>query len=139
MTATADSMEDYRTDGYPQGRHCHVTGTTGHRPVFAGRAGRGDGFSVRTDCPGPRQHDAGIRRHRTRQVLDNLQAVAEAAGGGLDALARISIYLTDLDDFGTVNEIMAERFSTPYPARSTIQVAGLPKGAAVEIDAIMVL
>ncbi|MGM0631883.1 MAG: RidA family protein [Pseudomonadota bacterium] len=76
---------------------------------------------------------------QTRQVLDNLQAVARAAGGGLDDLARITIYLTDLGDFATVNEIMAERFDTPYPARSTLQVAGLPKGAAVEIDAIMVL
>lgn len=76
---------------------------------------------------------------QTRQVLDNLQAVARTAGGALDDLARITIYLTDLGDFATVNEIMAERFTTPYPARSTIQVAGLPKGAAVEIDAIMVL
>ncbi len=76
---------------------------------------------------------------QTRQVLDNLQAVAEAAGGSLDALARITIYLTDLGDFTTVNEIMAERFSKPYPARATVQIAGLPKGAAVEIDAIMVL
>lgn len=76
---------------------------------------------------------------QTRQVLDNLQAVAEAAGGSLDALARITIYLTDLGDFATVNGIMAERFSKPYPARATVQVAGLPKGAAVEIDAIMVL
>ncbi len=76
---------------------------------------------------------------QTRQVLDNLQAVARAAGGGLDDLARITIYLTDLGDFATVNEIMAECFDTPYPARSTLQVAGLPKGAAVEIDAIMVL
>lgn len=76
---------------------------------------------------------------QTQQVLDNLQAVAEAAGGSLDALARITIYLTDLGDFARVNEIMAERFSKPYPARATVQVAGLPKGAAVEIDAIMVL
>ena len=76
---------------------------------------------------------------QVHQVLDNLEAVARAAGGSLDALARITIYLTDLDDFATVNEIMADRFSTPYPARSTVQVAGLPKGAAVEIDAIMVL
>lgn len=76
---------------------------------------------------------------QTQQVLDNLQAVAEAAGGNLDALARITIYLTDLGDFATVNEIMAQRFSKPYPARATVQVAGLPKGAAVEIDAIMVL
>lgn len=76
---------------------------------------------------------------QTRQVLDNLQAVAEAAGGSLDALTRITIYLTDLDDFATVNDIMAQRFSQPYPARATVQVAGLPKKAAVEIDAIMVL
>ncbi|MEX1196499.1 MAG: RidA family protein [Pseudohongiellaceae bacterium] len=74
-----------------------------------------------------------------KQVLDNLQAVADAAGGDLDALARITIYLTDLNDFATVNDIMAQRFNPPYPARATVQVAALPKGAAVEIDAIMVL
>ena len=82
--------------------------------------------------------DGGIEA-QTQRVLDNLEAVARAAGGSLDDLVRIGIYLTDLDDFGTVNTIMAERFRQPFPARSTIGVAALPKGATVEIDAIMVL
>jgi reactive intermediate/imine deaminase len=72
------------------------------------------------------------------QVLDNLAAVAEAAGGSLDQMVKLTVYLTDLGDFGTVNEVMSARFSEPYPARAAIEVAGLPKGARVEIDGIMV-
>ena len=72
------------------------------------------------------------------QVLDNLAAVAEAAGGSLDQMVKLTVYLTDLGDFGTVNEVMLARFSEPYPARAAIAVAGLPKGARVEIDGIMV-
>jgi reactive intermediate/imine deaminase len=72
------------------------------------------------------------------QILDNLAAVAEAAGGGLDQMVKLTVYLVDLGDFGTVNEVMASRFSEPYPARAAVQVAGLPKGARVEIDGIMV-
>lgn len=76
---------------------------------------------------------------QTRRVFDNLRAVCQAAGGDLDRLARIGIYLTDLSHFATVNAVMAEYFHAPYPARSTIQVAGLPKGAEVEVDGILVL
>ena len=72
------------------------------------------------------------------QVLDNLAAVAEAAGGSLNQMVKLTVYLTDLGDFGTVNDIMSARFSEPYPARAAIEVAGLPKGARVEIDGIMV-
>lgn len=72
------------------------------------------------------------------QVLDNLAAVAEAAGGSLDHLVKLTVYLVDLGDFATVNEVMAQRFREPYPARAAVQVAALPKGARVEIDAIMV-
>lgn len=74
-----------------------------------------------------------------RQVFENLRAVCEAAGGSLEHIARIGIYLTDLADFNAVNEVMASVFAQPYPARSTIQVAGLPRGARVEVDAVMVL
>lgn len=74
----------------------------------------------------------------TRRVFDNLRAVCEAAGGSLDDVARIGIYLTDLSDFAAVNTVMADYFQAPYPARSTIQVAGLPKGARVEVDAVLV-
>jgi len=74
---------------------------------------------------------------QTRRVFDNLQAVCQAAGGSLDDVMRIGIYLTDLADFASVNAVMADYFSAPYPARSTIEVAGLPRGARVEVDAIL--
>ena len=76
---------------------------------------------------------------QARRAFDNLRAVCEAAGGSLDGLARLGLYLTDLGDFAAVNAVMAEYFTAPYPARSTIQVSGLPKGAHFEVDAILVL
>lgn len=72
-----------------------------------------------------------------RRVFDNLQAVCEAAGGSMDDVARVGIYLTDLSDFAAVNAVMADYFQAPYPARSTIQVSGLPRGARVEVDAVL--
>jgi reactive intermediate/imine deaminase len=78
-------------------------------------------------------------RAQTRQVFDNLVAVAEAAGGSFANAVRLTIYLTDLANFPVVNEIMAEYCKEPYPARVTIGVAQLPRGAAVEIDGILVL
>lgn len=75
---------------------------------------------------------------QTRRVFDNLKAVCEAAGGSLDGVVRVGIYVMDLSDFAAVNAVMAEYFQAPYPARSTIQVAGLPKGARVEVDAVLV-
>jgi reactive intermediate/imine deaminase len=74
-----------------------------------------------------------------RQVFDNLQAVVEAAGGRFDDVAKLTIYLTDLGHFAVVNQIMAEYFQAPYPARAAIGVAQLPRDAMVEMDAIMVL
>ena len=74
---------------------------------------------------------------QTRQVFLNLQAVCEAAGGNLDAILKLNIYLTDLGNFATVNEIMAATFSAPYPARATIGVAALPLGAEVEMEAVL--
>ncbi len=76
---------------------------------------------------------------QARRSFDNLKAVCEAAGGSLDQIARLGLYLTDLREFAKVNEVMAEYFQAPYPARSTIEVSGLPKGAAFEVDAILVL
>lgn len=76
---------------------------------------------------------------QTRRVFENLKAVAQAAGGGLRDVVRLTIYLTDLGNFARVNEIMASYFIAPYPARATVGVAGLPRGALVEMDAIMVL
>jgi len=74
-----------------------------------------------------------------RRVFDNLQAVAQAAGGDLKDVVKLNVFLTDLGNFPTVNEIMAEYFSQPYPARAAIGVAALPKGAGVEMDAVMVI
>ena len=76
---------------------------------------------------------------QTRQVFENITAVAAAAGGSLAQMVKINISLTDLPDFGRVNEIMASYFAQPYPARACVQVAALPKGSLVEIEAIMVL
>lgn len=78
-------------------------------------------------------------RKQISQVFDNLQAVAKAAGGSLDKLAKVNIFLTDLSHFPLVNEVMAEYFAEPYPARAAVGVASLPKGVSVEMDAIMEL
>lgn len=74
-----------------------------------------------------------------RRVFDNLTAVCEAAGGSLQDIAKLNIFLTDLSNFATVNLIMAEYFEQPYPARAAIGVAQLPKDAAVEMDGILEL
>jgi len=74
-----------------------------------------------------------------RRVFDNLAAVAQAAGGGLDDLVKLNLFLTDLGDFPVVNRVMAEYLGEPYPARAAIGVAALPRGAAVEMDGILVL
>jgi reactive intermediate/imine deaminase len=76
---------------------------------------------------------------QARRSFDNLKAVAEAAGGSLGDIVRVGLYLTDLGQFAVVNAVMQEYFTTPYPARSTIEVSGLPKGALFEVDAVMVL
>lgn len=73
------------------------------------------------------------------QVFENLKAVAEAAGGSLSDIVKVNIYLTDLTNFPTVNEIMATYFDEPYPARAAVGIAALPKGVGVEMEAIMVL
>jgi len=76
---------------------------------------------------------------QARRAFDNLKAVCEAAGGSLDDVVRLGLYLTDLGQFAVVNAVMADYFDAPYPARSTIGVASLPRGAEFEVDAIMVL
>ncbi len=72
-----------------------------------------------------------------RRVFDNVQAVCEAAGGSIQDMVKVNIFLTDLSNFAQVNEVMAEYFVQPYPARAAIGVAQLPKGANIEIDGIM--
>ena len=76
---------------------------------------------------------------RIRRVFDNLSAVAEAAGGSLQDIAKLNVFLTDLGQFALVNQVMAEYFQQPYPARAAIGVAALPKGTDVEMDAVMEL
>jgi reactive intermediate/imine deaminase len=76
---------------------------------------------------------------QVRQVFQNLSAVAQAAGGTLSDCAKVHVFLTDLVNFPVVNQVMAEFFTEPYPARAAIGVASLPRGAEVEVDAIMVL
>ncbi len=76
---------------------------------------------------------------QTVQVFENLKAVAEAAGGSLQDIVKLNIYLTDLGNFATVNEVMSRYFQQPYPARAAIGIAALPKAAQVEMDAVLVL
>ena len=76
-------------------------------------------------------------RAQVVQVFDNLEAVVTAAGGGFDQVVKLNVFLTDLADFPTVNEVMATRFDEPYPARAAIGVASLPKGVAVEVEGVL--
>jgi reactive intermediate/imine deaminase len=76
---------------------------------------------------------------QARQVFANLQAVAAAAGGTLDDMVKVTLLLADMADFARVNDIMASFFTPPYPARATYQVAGLPRGARVEVEGVLVL
>ncbi|HEY9050851.1 MAG TPA: Rid family detoxifying hydrolase, partial [Gammaproteobacteria bacterium] len=82
---------------------------------------------------------SGSVEEQIHRVFKNLSAVAKAAGGSLSDVVKLNVFLTDLKNFPTVNQVMAEYFSEPYPARAAIGVAELPKAAAVEMDAVMVL
>ena len=82
---------------------------------------------------------AGDMEAQVRRVFDNLRAVAQAAGGDLSHVVKLTVYLTDLAHFALVNRVMAEYFSQPYPARAAVGVAALPRGAAVEMDGILEL
>lgn len=82
---------------------------------------------------------AGDFEARARQVFDNLRALAEAAGGDLDRVVKLTIYLTDLGNFAAVNSVMADYFTEPFPARAALGVAALPKGADIEAEAILAL
>jgi len=82
---------------------------------------------------------AGDISAQAQQVFENLRAVSEAAGGSLQDAVKINISLTDLANFAAVNEVMTRFFAEPYPARACVQVAALPKGADIEIEAVLVL
>ena len=73
---------------------------------------------------------------RARRVFDNLAAVMQEAGGSLSDIVKLTIYLVDLEQFGQVNEVMAEYFAAPFPSRATVAVAALPKGAPIEVEAV---
>ncbi len=89
--------------------------------------------------PGTMEVVAGDFEARARQVFDNLSAVAEAAGGSLNDVVKLTIFLTDLGNFATVNSVMENYFERPYPARAAVGVASLPKGVDVEADAILAI
>ena len=76
---------------------------------------------------------------QARQAFDNLKAVCAVSGGSMRDIVRVGLYLTDLSQFGAVNAVMAEYFDAPYPARSTIEVSALPRGAVFEVDAVLAL
>ena len=80
---------------------------------------------------------SGSIEDEANQVLNNIKSICEAAGNSLEDIVKITIFLTDLDNFASVNEVMKEHFSEPYPARATIEVSGLPLGVNVEIEAIV--
>lgn len=88
--------------------------------------------------PGTMQLHDGPFADQVRQVFNNLAAVCRAAGGELADIAKLTIYLTDLEHFAEVNAVMAEFFTAPYPARAAVGVRQLPKGAAVEMDAVLI-
>ena len=81
----------------------------------------------------------GDKTDQIKRVFMNLAAVAKASGGSLSNITKLNIYLTDLSDFPLINEIMPEYFSEPYPARAVVGVANLPKGATIEMDAVMMI
>ena len=87
--------------------------------------------------PGSGELNNNTFEDEVNQVIDNLDAICKEAGGGLDNILKLSIFLTDLSNFDAVNNLMKERFSEPFPARSTIEVSRLPKDVNIEIDSIL--
>ena len=87
--------------------------------------------------PGSGELNNNTFEDEVNQVIDNLDAICKEAGGGLDNILKLSIFLTDLSNFDAVNNLMKERFSEPFPARSTIEVSRLPKDVNIEMDAIL--
>ena len=89
--------------------------------------------------PGSGELNNNTFEDEVNQVIDNLDAICKEAGGGLDNILKLSIFLTDLSNFDAVNNLMKERFTEPFPARSTIEVSRLPKDVNIEMDAILSL
>src|SRR5882757_5252021 len=117
--------------------------TTDRAPVPVGPYSQAvvDGETLYVSGQGPGNPATGVlelgdTRTQTRQVLENIKAILEAAGSSLDKVQRCNVYLRDIADFGAMNEIYSGYFSAPYPARTTIQAGALPGGISVEIDCI---
>lgn len=125
------SRRAIHTDGAPEAIGTYSQALAVHRTVYLSG-------QIPLD-PDSMEIVTGDTRTQVEQVLANLQAVAAAAGGSLGDIAKLTVYLTDLGDFNTVNEVMAEHFHEPYPARAAVEVSALPRGARVEIDAVLVL
>jgi reactive intermediate/imine deaminase len=89
--------------------------------------------------PGTMELVTGEIAAQARQVFSNLAAIADAAGGSLNNAVKINISLTDMGDFAAVNEVMSDFFAEPYPARACVQVAALPKGVDIEVEAILAI
>ncbi|MBS0350301.1 MAG: RidA family protein [Proteobacteria bacterium] len=89
--------------------------------------------------PGTMEVIQGDFKARVRRVFENIKAIAQEAGGNLSQIVKLTIYLTDMNNFGEVNEVMREYFNEPYPARAVVAVSALPKGVDVEIDSIIIL
>ena len=125
------SIEPVATDNAPSAIGTYsqaITATTSKTTYISGQ--------IPLD-PNTMEVVAGGFEAQAQQVFKNLAAVVTAAGGGLGQCVKLTIYLTDLDNFAVTNEVMAQHFAEPYPARAAIQVSALPKGVAIEIDAIM--
>ena len=90
-------------------------------------------------CPKTGQLISQDIHEQVQQVFTNLRVVCQAAGGDFSAIAKLTVYLIDLNDFSVVNDAMVELFSEPYPARAVVEVSALPKGSAVEVEAILQL
>ena len=126
----------FRDDDSPSG-HSHGSGTEGHWPVFTGRARRRHGVHGGPDparSRRPCRWSRATSRKKPRRVFENIKAVIAASGGTFAQVVKVTIFLTDFANFAKVNELMAKYFKEPYPARSTVAVAALPRNARVEIE-----
>ena len=127
-----------RRENYETGtRHC--TGARRHRAVFAGRRSRPDGLRLRPAPHRPRYRaiPEGIAA-QTAQSLKNIQAILAEQGMTLADVVKTTVFLADMNDFAEMNKVYGEYFAQPFPARSAVQVAKLPKGAPLEIECIAV-
>ena len=129
-SAVQETPRKQEQEGFYEGDHQHHAGPGGHWPVFAGRPRRGHHHHVTGAFAGD-----GIAE-QTRQSLKNVQAVLEAGGSSLGNVLKTTVFLKNMDDFAAMNEVYATFFEGEPPARSAVEVARLPKGALVEIEAI---